>query len=932
MNASMTHRLAPQRGEVINRAKSFTFAWNGAPFPAYPGDTIVSALAACGVQVFSRSYKYHRPRGILTANYLDPSCMMQVGDEPNVRAAHRLVEPGMNVTAQNCWPSLSFDVKSIVGLMARFLGPGFYYKTFMWPRRWWPLYEHFLRRFIAGGTTSPNSEHGYYDKRYTHPDVVIAGGGPAGMAAAMAAARAGAQVMLVEEEHHLGGHLRYGDEKALGMLAQLQGELQAQTGIEVLTDAVVAGRYDGNWIAVVERGLPKVTERLIKARAKVLVVAPGLIERPYVFEGNDLPGVMLSGAVRRLINLYAVRPGTRAVVYTANDDGALAALDLRCVGIDVAAVADARHGEGIVRALGRNRVRGVELTNGSRIECDLLVIAAGWTAPTSLLNMAGDQPKYEPVAARFFPGGNLPDDVFAAGGLAGDGSIEELIAHARAVGAAAAARAGHGTAPAAVSKLDVDGHPALFRSRTHGMVDWCEDVSSKDICSAVAEGYDSIELVKRYTTATMGPTQGKLETMNTMAIVAEALGKTLEEIGTTTWRPPYAPITLGALAGRPSEPMHVSPMQSWHEAHNAQPLVAGKWIRPEHYGDPQAEVANTRTNVGIIDVTPLGKYLLHGSDIPNLLSLLYVNSWSELPVGSAQYGLMCSDDGVVLDDGVTARLSADEYFMTTTSSGATGVGEWIESWLQGSSMEGRIHVTPATDAFASINVAGPRSRELLSRITENVDLDSAAFAYMGARRGRVAGVDGCLLLRLGFTGELSYELHVPAGYGLYVWETLLERGRDLGIAPFGIEAQRIMRLEKGHVIVGQDTDGLTQAFSLGLGKLIKLSKPDFVGKPELRWQSERNDYSRLVGLWPTDPALVPPEASLIVNGGRILGRITSSRMSPTLRRSICMALVSEDLSRAGTSITVRLPDGRRVSAVVTERRVHFDPRGARLRG
>jgi sarcosine oxidase, subunit alpha len=932
MSASMTHRLAPQRGELIDRAKTFTFVWNGAQFPAFAGDTIVSALAACGVQVFSRSYKYHRPRGILTANYLDPSCMMQVGDEPNVRAAHRLVEPGMKVTAQTGWPSLSFDVKASVGLIARFLGPGFYYKTFMWPRRWWPLYERLLRSFIAGGTTSPNSEHGYYDKRYAHTDVVIAGGGPAGMAAAVAAASVGAQVMLVEEEHHLGGHLRYGDEKALGVLAQLHSELQEQTGIEVLTNAVVTGRYDGNWIAVVQRGLPKIAERLIKARAKVLVAAPGLIERPYVFEGNDLPGVMLSGAVRRLINLYAVRPGTRAVVFTANDDGDLATLDLRRIGIEVAAVADARRGEGIVRALGRNKVRGVELTNGSRIACDLLVIAAGWTAPTALLNMTGDQPKYEPAAARFFPGDNLPGDVFAAGGLSGGGSIEELIAHARSVGSAAAGRAGHGPGPAALPKLGMHGHPALFRGRTHGIVDWCEDVSSKDIHSAVAEGYDSIELVKRYTTATMGPTQGKLETINTMAIVAEALGKSLEEIGTTTWRPPYAPITLGALAGRPSEPTHVSPMQPWHEAHDARPLVAGKWIRPEHYGDPQAEVVNTRTNVGIIDVTPLGKYLLHGSDTPDLLDFLCVNSWSQLPVGSAQYGLMCTDDGVVLDDGVTARLSADEYFMTTTSSGAAGVGEWIETWLQGSSREGRVHVTPATDAFASINVAGPRSRELLGRITENIDLDPAAFAYMGARRGRVAGVDGCLLLRLGFTGELSYELHVPAGYGLYVWETLLERGRDLGIAPFGIEAQRIMRLEKGHVIVGQDTDGLTQAFTLGLGKFVKLTKPDFVGKPELKWQSERSDYSRLVGLWPDDPGLVPPEASLIVNGDRILGRITSSRMSPTLRRSICMAMVSEDSSRAGTSVTVRLPDGRRVSAVVTERRIHFDPKGTRLRG
>ena len=858
--------------------------------------------------------------------------MMQVGDEPNVRAAHRLVEPGMNVTAQNGWPSLSFDVKSIVGLMARFLGPGFYYKTFMWPRRWWPLYEHLLRRFIAGGSTSPNSEHGYYDKRYAHPDVVIAGGGPAGMAAAAAAAQAGAQVMLVEEEHHLGGHLRYGDEKALGMLAQLHGELQAQTGIEILTDAVVTGRYDGNWIAIVERSRPRVAERLIKARAKVLVVAPGLIERPYVFEGNDLPGVMLSGAVRRLINLYAVRPGTRAVVFTANDDGDLAALDLRRAGIEVAAVADARRGEGIVRALGRNRVRRVELTNGSRIDCDLLVIAAGWTAPTSLLNMAGDQPKYEPAAARFVPGGNLPDDVFAAGGLAGDGSLEELIAHAGAVGAAAAARTGHGTGPAAIPKLGMRGHPSLFRSPTHGMVDWCEDVSSRDIHSAVAEGYDSIELVKRYTTATMGPTQGKLETINTMAIAAEASGRKLEEIGTTTWRPPYAPITLGALAGRRMEPVHVSPMQPWHEAHNAQPLIAGQWIRPEHYGNPQAEVTNTRTNVGIIDVTPLGKYLLHGPDTVKLLNLLYVNDWSALAVHSAQYGLMCGEDGVVLDDGITARIAADEYFMTTTSSGAAAVGQWIESWLQGSGDNWRAHVAPATDAFASMNVAGPKSRELLRRLTEEIDLDPTAFPYMGARKGRVAGVEGCYLLRLGFTGELSYELHVPASYGLYLWETLIKCGRDLGIEPFGIEAQRIMRLEKGHVIIGQDTDGLTQALSLGLKKFVKFGKSDFVGKPELTWQAERGDYPRLIGLWPTDPSVVPPEASQIVRGTTIVGRITSSRMSPTLQRSICMALVSEDLSHPGISLTVRLPDGRYVPAQVAERRIHFDPQGTRLRG
>jgi sarcosine oxidase, subunit alpha len=323
---------------------------------------------------------------------------------------------------------------------------------------------------------------------------------------------------------------------------------------------------------------------------------------------------------------------------------------------------------------------------------------------------------------------------------------------------------------------------------------------------------------------------------------------------------------------------------------------------------------------------------LHGPDTVKLLNLLYVNEWSALAAGSAQYGLMCGEDGVVFDDGVTARMATDEYFMTTTSSGAAAVGQWIESWLQGSSDNWRVHVVPATDAFASMNVAGPKSAELLQRVTQEVDLHTTAFPYMGARKGRVAGVDGCYLLRLGFTGELSYELHVPASYGLYVWEALIEGGHDLGIKSFGIEAQRVMRLEKGHVIVGQDTDGLTQALSLGLRKFVKLAKSDFIGKRELEWQTQRNDYPRLIGLWPSDPGLVPPEASLIVKGSTIVGRITSSRMSPTLQRSICMALLREDLSRAGTSLEIRLPDGRLVAAQVAERRVPFDPQGTRLRG
>ena len=957
----MSMRLGPQPGELIDRRTTFTFGWNGQAFPAYRGDTIASALAACGERVFSRSFKYHRPRGLLTASYLDPGCMVQVGDEPNVRGAHRLVEPGMDVRSQDTWPSLSFDVKAANELARRALPTGFYYKTFMSPGWLWPTYERVLERFAHGGVVDPgpayDGEPSRYDKRHAHPDVLVAGGGPAGMAAAVAAARAGASVMLVEEEQQLGGHLRWGGGADLAALRELRSLVASTPGIEVLTDSVVLGRYDGNWVSVLQRGLPDVVERLVKARAKSLVVAPGLIERPYVFAGNDVPGVVLSTAVRRLVNLYAVKPGHRAVVLSANRDGDAAAADLERVGVDVVRVEDARAGADIVRVHGRSKVRAVELGSGERLECDLVVTATGWTAPVSLLTMAGYNPVYDSASARFLPDvSQLSEDVLAVGGVVGDGTVDELVAHADATGREAARRAAvvagarraaaptNGelsepnadkppVPPPTLPTLSTQWHPELFRGSTHGIVDFSEDVSSKDLFTAVEEGYSSAELAKRYTTATMGPAQGKLETVNVVAIMAEATGRTIQETGITTWRPPYSPVTLGALAGRHREPRRVSPLQPWHERHGAVPLVAGAWVRPEHYGDPAGEAGAVRAGVGLIDVTPIGKLDLHGPDVPRLLNLLYVNKWSKLEVGRVRYGVMCGDDGVVIDDGVTGRLGSEHYLMSTTSSGAAAVWEWAESWLQTEHPQWQVHVTPVTTSYASINVAGPRARELMRRVTDDVDLSPEAFPYMHVRTGRLAGVDGCVLWRIGFTGELSYELHVPAGYGLHVWETLLEQGSDLGVRAFGIEAQRILRLEKGHLIVGQDTDGLTRAYGAGLDGLVKLDKDDFVGLPELTWQEERRDGTRLAGLLTTDASLVPTEGTqLIGEDGEICGRVTSSRMSPALGRSVCLAQVEGRLATPGSRVTVRLVDGAMATAVVTEQLAQVDPEGERLRG
>ena len=943
------YRLDRQPGEVIDRSREVGFFWNGDAYRGHAGDTIVSALAASGVRIFSRSYKYHRPRGILTATYHDPNLMVQVGEDPNVRAGHRRIEDGMHVIPQNAWPSLDFDVKATNRLVGRFLTPGFYYKTFMAPRRLWPAYQMVLSRFAAGGTVDPETDPGRFDHRFAHPDVLIAGGGPAGMSAAIAAAEAGASVILVEEEAQLGGHLRYGGNEDLTTWRDLVDRVRSHKAIEVMTDSVVTGRYDHNWVSVVQRDLPGVSERLVKARVKCLVVAVGTLERPYVFKGNDLPGVMLSTAVRRLINLFAVRPGERAVVLSANSSGDAVVADLERAGVDIAGVIDARTGGSVHEATGPKEVTSVLDSRGNRIEADLLVTATGWTSPTALLNMAGDRPVYVAQAARFVPN-DLPEEVLATGGIVGDGSTDELIAHGSATGAEAARRAlmvkafWQSVAPAGrriempkakpvgMPELSHDPHPEMFRSSTHGFVDFSEDVTSKDLIFAAKEGYDSLELAKRYTTVGMGPVQGKVEAVNALAVHGEATGSTLLESATTTWRPPYAPVRLGTLAGRKYEPIRYSSIQSWHEAHGAKPLVAGQWIRPEHYGDPESEVRAVREKVGIIDVSPIGKIDLRGGDVPKLLELVYVNKWSKLDIGKVRYGMMCAEDGVILDDGVTGRLGGDRYMMSTTSGGAGAVWNWLEEWLQTTHPKWDVKMTAVTDGYASINVAGPNSRELVRRLTD-IDLDPEAFPYMEVRTGTVAEIADCFVWRIGFTGELSYEIHVPSSHGLQVWEALLRAGEDLEVRPFGVEAQRILRLEKGHFIVGQDTDGLSQGFGFGVDRAIKMDKTDFVGKPELAWQAERNDYPHLVAIQTEDPRLVPVEScQILAPDGAIQGRITSSRMSPTLGRSICLGQVDPELAAPDQLIQIRLPNGRSAPARVLADHAHYDPEGARVRG
>ena len=978
-----SHRIDPRPGEVLDRGRSLRFRFGGRQYSGCAGDTIASALAAAGVSLFSHSFKYHRPRGLLCCAGHCPNCLVQVGSEPNVRACTRPLEEDMAVWPQNVWPSLKLDLMALTERLSRFLPAGFYYKTFIRPKWLWPLYDRVLRTAAGLGTVDERTPEGEYDKRYLHSDVVVAGGGPAGLSAALAARESGARVLLLDENPALGGHLRYSGRTPRSDLDDAAERLEA-AGVEVLTGASVTGWYQDHWLSAA-RG-----RRLFKIRARAVVVATGSHEIPPLFDGNDRPGVMLGTAVQRLLRLYGVAPGRRAVVVTAGDGGWEVAADLLAAGVEVAAVADERPGVEppgaaevaasgaevltgytIGAARGRKRVRQAVLVpvsgTGSRrrVRCDLVAVSTGRQPSAELAWMAGAGSRYDDEHAEMRVV-DLPEGVFLAGRVSGlEGPFEAEEAHGRRAGAAAAAHArGAATTeapePAETSHARDDdpaeagqapegdpqaaaAPPGEEESRSSALVSapacgggkrfvcLCEDVTDTDVDTSLAEGYDHLELLKRYTTIGMGPCQGRMCNLHGIRLCAAGTGRSVQETGRTTARPPVTPLSLGALAGQKMEPVQVSAMHDWHLAHGARMMTAGTWLRPERYGDPAEEVAAVRNAVGLIDVSPLGKLRLTGPGVPDLLERLYVNSWRDLRRGRVRYGMMCNDEGVILDDGVCARLADHDWYVSTTSTGAAGALEWVEWWRQSGWGEG-VHVTDLTEARAAVNLAGPASREVLQKLASR-DLSKARFPYMRARRTRIAGLS-CLVLRIGFTGELSYEIHGPAGGGQHLWEALMEAGADHGIRPFGVEAQRILRLEKGHLIVGQDTDALSDAISADSAWAVKLEKDDFLGKRALTRVAENGPKQRLVGFRMTrDDAKVVEGLQIVTRrsgGFDIIGWITSCRLSPTLGGVIGLCWLPADLAeKEGTPFSVyaggRLEEGR------VHHGAFYDPGGDRLR-
>jgi sarcosine oxidase subunit alpha len=861
-------RLPPRPGERIDRSREVSFFFDGWRITGFEGDTLGSAVAASGPQVFSRSFKYHRPRGLYCCTGHCPNCLMTVDGVPNVRVCIEPIREGAVVAPQNVFWGLNFDLLSATDkLGGPFTPVGFYYRTMIRPRRLWPLYEKFLRNVAGLGRVDENGGNTRrYDVEHRRARVLVVGGGRAGREAALEAAHDGPGVVLVDESSGLPG-------------VELDG-------VEVLAPGRALGVWEGNLVPVDTGAV------LHRFRAERIVVATGSLEQPLVHPGNDLIGVLLPGAVRRLVREFAVKPGDRAVVVAADDRALGVADDLADADVEILRVVDLRDEQfDALEAQGwKGRLRRV-LLDGDRIDCDLLVASAGRQPSYSLLAQAGARVEYDGSLGAFVPT-ELPAGIEAVGSVTGEGL-------------------GRNDATPAYG-----GHGKCF-------VCICEDVTTKDVKRAIAEGFDSIELAKRYTTVTMGPCQGKLCQLGSVRLYAREVNAYEADLGTTTARPPWAPVELGLLAGRNYETARRTSIHFRHEEAGARMMWAGPWKRPYAYGEhPEREVQAVHDSLGVIDVSTLGKLLVEGPEAAALLERLYPNRFADMAPGRIRYGVLTSDGGRIMDDGTVARLADDLYYVTTTSTGADSVTAWFEWWnaVWGYDAE----IVNVTGALAALNLAGPQAREALGRLVADPDDVSAEeFRYLDARQFDVAGVP-CLALRIGFVGELGYELHFPSPAGEHVWDRLVAEGAR----PFGLEPQRILRLEKGHVIVGQDTDSESNLLSSGMSWLPKLDKDDFVGKWAVEHFAERDERERLVG-FRMEENVVPAEGAQVVIDGYPAGRVTSVRRSEAVGDVIGLAWVPPQRAEAGSRFEIRVE--RRMVGARVMHGAFFDPAGERMR-
>jgi sarcosine oxidase subunit alpha len=939
-------RLPAPFGTRIDRARPVTFRFEGRPVTGYAGDTIASALAASGQLMLSRSFKYHRPRGAFGLAGAEANTLVQVGAEPNVQADLRRVSEGMVVTAQNVAGSLAFDRDAAMGLLSRFLPVGFYYRTFMGPTRhaWYRLWEPLIRAKAGLGRVDPAATFPPGPRGNLHCDVLVVGAGPAGLAAAAEAARGGADTILCDAGPEAGGTLCHapGPDGGAGLLA-------AVAGVRVMTATTCTGWFADNWLALVQAAThagPQSGSQsashaasLWRVRARQVVFAVGGIEQPALFRNNDLPGVLSSGAVRRLIRLYGVAPGRSAVVLAGTPEGLDAAEDLRAAGIALAAVVLPRPLPGheariaalgapviagrIEAAAGRGRVARVQVA-GRWIDCDTVAVAVG-QAPGAVLG-------HDTATGRFTlrldrPGLHLAGSVNGHAGHAAVIADGRHAAHAalRALGLADGAEGRPKDPDAALAfwHQPVEPHP-----KGKDFVDFDEDLTVADLVNAVAEGYRELELVKRFTTVGMGPSQGRHSALATARVVAQATGRAVAEVGVATARPPAMPEALGTLAGHAHTAERRTALHARHLALGAEMRPVGAWWRPYLYGRGDraaliaAEVAAVRQGVGLLDVSTLGKLEVRGPDAGEFLDRLYTMAHRTQPVGRVRYCLMLNDLGAVVDDGVALRLADDHFFVTATTGAVARVyadmAHWNAQWGL------RVDVANVTGAFAGLNVTGPGARAVVQALGGDIDFSAAGFPYLSGCEGVVAGVP-VRAMRIGFTGELSYEFHCPASLAPALWDAVMAVP---GVRPYGLEASRILRLEKGHILIGQDTDALSSPDELSMGWALSGRKPFHVGKRSVEMRRRLGVARKLAAVAFPPGTRGVEESCLVLDGGRPAGHVTSAALSPTLGHPIALAFVPAALAVPGTAIAVRARGGAVVTGQVAGH-AFYDPDNTR---
>jgi sarcosine oxidase subunit alpha len=967
----MSTRLA-KGGRLINRSAPVEFSFNGKRLRGYQGDTLAAGLLANDQMLVGRSFKYHRPRGIVASGPEEPNALVNLGAgarlEPNQRTTTTELFDGLECTSQNHWPSLDFDVGVVNNYAARFLPAGFYYKTFIHPRPFWKhVFEPIIRRSAGLGKAPTQGDADRYEQAYAFCDVLVVGAGVAGLKAAKAAADKGQRVILLEQAPVIGGRAPVDQTEVDGQpveawLSAMEADLLARDNVTLRTRTCGFGVYDHGYVLADERvadhtpgdGRPK--HRLWRIRAGRIVTATGAIERPLSFAGNDIPGVMLASAVRDYVVNYAVSPGDRTVVVTNNDSAYQTALALKAAGLDVPAILDAREaadgplpqaaraagirvltGKAIAKVKGGKRVAGVavcaqagEGTVQEEIPCEAVAMSGGWSPVVHLWSHCGGKLTWDETISAFVPDPKRPP-------LNHDGS-----AMVECVGAANGDLDLSGK-PAAIPPVWVMPQGAPVQLRNKMWLDYQNDVKVSDVQLASREGYVSVEHTKRYTTLGMATDQGKLSNINGLAVLAESLGEEIPQVGTTTFRPPYTPVTIGALAGEARgeifQPLRRTPMHAAHEKAGAYFEPVGLWRRP--YCFPRAgetheqavhrEVLNTRTNLGLLDASTLGKIIVEGPDAGKFLDMLYTGVMSTLPVGKCRYGLMCNEQGFLSDDGVVARIDEDTWLCHTTSGGADRIHAWMEDWLQCEWWDWQVYTANVTEQYAQVAVVGPNARKLL-QVLGGMDVSKEALPFMQWADGKLAGFP-VRVYRISFSGELSYEIAVPASHGAAFWEACMEAGKALGAMPYGTECLHIMRAEKGFIMIGDETDGTVIPQDLGLDWAISKKKADYLGKRgQERTYLASPDRWKLVGFETLDGSVIPDGSYIVADGvnangqRNTQGRVTSTYYSPTLKRGIAMGLLKHGPQRMGEVVEFNTVAGSTVKARVRDT-VFYDKDG-----